>query len=100
MKNRQLKIKQGEEINTVQAVETAGKGELSTRDWLIGLLMAVGTPVIATLYDLLMTWLSYEPVVIEWRTIVKMGLSAGALYIGKNLFDGRKIFIKAKELEK
>lgn len=90
-----LEIKGG---NEVSVKTTPGKGQLNTRDWLLGLLMAVGTPVLTYLYDVLMAFLNYQPVEFDWRTMVKYGIGAGVMYIGKNALDKSKIIIDPKAL--
>lgn len=99
MAQKQLKIKQGSEINTVKAVETPGKWILNKRDLLLGLLIAVGAPVVIQLYEILMAFLDYQPVTLDWRALAKSGIGAGAAYLVKNLFDKSKIVIDKKELE-
>lgn len=72
---------------------------LSNRDLWLGLLMAALAPVGLQMYELLMAFLDYEPVVIDWRSLVKTGISAGAAYLAKNFFDKPKIVIDPKDLK-
>lgn len=72
---------------------------LNTRDFWIGLLMAVGTPVLTIVWDALQSWFDYEPVELDYRFLLKTGISAGILYLGKNYFDKGKVVIDKKELE-
>lgn len=67
---------------------------LSNRDLWLGLLMAAMAPVALQLYELLMAFLDYEPVTIDWRQLAKTGISAGAAYLVKNYFDKGKIVIE------
>lgn len=93
---KKLELKGGKDV-AIKSSST--KFSLNNRDFLLGLLMAFGTPIIIQLYDILMAWLSYEPVTIEWRTLIKSGIGAGALYLGKNFFDKGKIVIDQKALD-
>lgn len=72
---------------------------LNGRDFWIGLLMAIGTPILTILYDALQAWLDYQPVHIDYRFLLKTGISAGVLYLGKNYFDKGKVVIDPKKLE-
>lgn len=72
---------------------------LSNRDLWLGLLIAALAPVALQLYELLMAFLSYEPAQIDWRALAKTGVSAGAAYLAKNLFDKGKIVIDKKDYE-
>ena len=72
---------------------------LSNRDLWLGLLMAALAPVALQLYELLMAFLDYQPVKIDWRALVKTGISAGAAYLAKNYFDKGKVVIDSKVLE-
>lgn len=100
MANRELKIKQGGDINTVQAKETPGRGQLNSRDFLLGLGMAVATPMLIQVYEILMAFLDYQPVEFAWRFLVKSGIGAGASYLGKNLWDKSVIVMNLKDLGK
>lgn len=99
MAEKKLKIQQGQQVNTVPAFQTPGKGNLNTRDFLKGLLLAALAPVIVQLYDLLMAFLDYQPVTVDWRALAKTGIATGAAYLVKNLFDKSKIVIDPKELK-
>lgn len=79
-----------------EIIETPGVGKLNGRDLLIGLLIAVATPIVMSLYDVLMAFLEYQPVDIQWRSLIKPGVAAGAAYLVKNLFDKSKFIIHKK----
>jgi hypothetical protein len=103
MKNLEIKLPgtpEKEGTTTVPVSQSSQKGKLKQRDWLLGLLMAVGTPVLTYLYDALMSFLNYDPVEFDWRTMVKFGISAGVIYISKNLMSAGGVFIKTKDLIK
>lgn len=93
---KSIELKHGVDV---PVKETSGKGQLSKRDWLIGLLMTVAPPMLTYAYDAVMAFLSYEPVEFDWRTLLKFGLSSGAIYIVKNLTDASKIIITKKDYE-
>lgn len=90
-----LELKGGKEV---EVKSSSSQWSLNKRDWIIGLLMTALAPVIISLYETLMAWLSYQPVVIDWRDLAKTGIAAGVAYIGKNFFDKGKIVIDKKEL--
>ena len=99
MVKKELKIKKNGFIETIKVIETPGRGKLNLRDFLIGLGMVVATPIVIQLWDILMAFLDYKPVTIDWRGLVKSGLGAGAAYIGKNLWDKSKLVIDSKDLK-
>lgn len=84
---------------SVDINSTSKQYGLNYKDLLKGLLIAALTPIAITLYDALMTWLSYNPVELDWRELVKTGIAAGVVYVGKNFFDRGKIIIDQKTLE-
>lgn len=92
---KKLELKGGVEV-PVKA--SSSRYSLSNRDILIGLLMASATPVLTQLYELLMAWLDYKPVTIDYRALMKSGISAGVVYLGKNFFDRGKVVIDKKAL--
>lgn len=57
--------------------------KLQTRDFLRGLIMAVGTPLLYLLQEVIPGW--------DADPFVKAGLSAGVTYIIKNLVEGPKV---------
>lgn len=78
---------------------SSSRWTLSNRDLLLGLLMAALAPVLVQLWDLLMAYLEYKPVHIDWRALTKTGLSAGAAYVLKNWVDKGKIVINKSDYE-
>lgn len=72
-----------------QTIVTAGQGKLTTRDWLMGLLMAVGSPVIAIIWDCI----EKGNFKFDWGMLAKVAGSAAAMYIFKNLSDKSKIVV-------
>ncbi len=68
---------------------TASKFDLSKNDFLKGLLMAVGTPVIAVLLATVQagTWQ------FDWNLIGTTAASAFLMYIGKNFFNGPSLVV-------
>lgn len=58
------------------------KGSLSSRDFLRGLGIAVGTAVIGLIVQVL----EAGSLDFNWKEIAIAGLSAGAVYVGKNWF--------------
>lgn len=72
---------------------------LSNRDLWLGLLMAVLAPVALQLYELLMAFLDYETVKIDWRALAKTGIASGAAYLAKNFFDKGKIVIEKEAIK-
>lgn len=99
MVKKELKIKKNGFLETVNVIETPGRGKLNSRDFLLGLGMVVATPIIIQLWDMLMAFLDYQPVTIDWRALLKSGLGAGAAYLGKNIFDKSKFVILSKDLK-
>lgn len=93
---KKLELKGGVEV---PVKSSAPRYSLSNRDILIGLLMASATPILTQLYEILMAWLDYKPVVIDYRALLKSGISAGIVYLGKNFFDKGKIVINTKDYE-
>lgn len=71
---------------------------LSNRDLWLGLLMAALAPVAVQLYELLMAFLDYKPVTIDWRALAKTGIASGVAYLVKNFFDKGKVVIDKSEL--
>jgi phosphate/sulfate permease len=70
---------------------------LQLRDWLKGLIIAVGTPVLYLMQELIPNW--------NLTPIEKAALSAFVTYMLKNLFTddvkaAKKTLVKAKEIEK
>lgn len=64
---------------------------LNRRDLVNGLVMAVGSAVFAYLAQLLNAP-GFDYASIQWDLVLKVGVSAGIMYIGKNLFttsDGK-----------
>lgn len=82
----------------VPVAHTSTKYSVGWRDTLIGLLMAIGTPILTYLYDLTMAWANYQDAHFDLRIAVKYGLSAAAIYIGKNFFQSSRVIIKQNDL--
>lgn len=91
-----LELKGGKEV---PVKSSSSRYSLSWRDAAIGLGLAVVTPILISLYEALQAWLNYQPVHIDYRELIKGGLSAGIAYIGKNFFDKGKIVIDQKQLQ-
>jgi membrane protein implicated in regulation of membrane protease activity len=68
---------------------TAPKFSLSQNDFLKGLLMAVGTPVIAVLLATVQAG-SWE---FDWNMIGTTAVSALLMYLGKNFFNGPSLVV-------
>lgn len=85
-----LKLKDGIEVPVKASSE---RYKLSWRDAAIGCGMAFATPIVSALYEALMAWLNYSPVEIDYREMIKIGISAAVAYLGKNFFDSGKIVI-------
>jgi membrane protein implicated in regulation of membrane protease activity len=69
---------------------TAPKFSLSQNDFLKGLLMAVGTPVIAVLLATVQAG-SWE---FDWNMIGTTAVSALLMYLGKNFFNGPSLVVQ------
>lgn len=61
-------------------VRVSKQGKLYGGDWLRGLYMAVASPVLYFVLE----WLDKENEPFSWRTILKIALSAGGVYLIKN----------------
>ncbi len=83
---------------TIPVKASSSQFSLSNRDLWLGLLMAALAPVALQLYELLMAFLDYQPVKIDWRLLLKTGISSGAAYLAKNFFDRGKVVIDSKTL--
>lgn len=59
---------------------------LQTRDFVRGLIMAVGTPVLSIVYETL----TKEDPVFNWPQLAKIGLAAGVMYLSKNFVEPTK----------
>lgn len=66
--------------------------KLKAIDYIKGFIMAVGTPVLYFVQELIPGW-DVDP-------IVKIALSAGVTYLTKNFFDGPKVTTTYKTNEK
>lgn len=61
------------------------------RDVVKGLLIAVLTPVVLSLWDVVQHWLNTdEQLIIHWKGLIKSGIGAGVAYLAKNYFEATK----------
>lgn len=89
-----------EDAKVIPVKASSSQFSLSNRDLWLGLLMAALAPVAVQLYELLMAFLDYQPVTIDWRALAKTGIASGVAYLAKNFFDKGKVVISKEELEK
>jgi hypothetical protein len=68
---------------------TSKQFSLSLNDFWKGLLMAVGSPIIA----IIIQSLNAGSLTINWKTIATVGLSALLMYLSKNFFDKPKLVV-------
>lgn len=94
---KKLELKGGIDV-PVKA--SSSQFSLSNRDLWLGLLMAALAPVALQLYEILMAFLDYKPVTVDWRALAKTGISAGAAYLVKNFLDKGKIVIEKDAIPK
>lgn len=83
-----LKLEKGKEVDVKL---TPAKGKLNWFDLLKGAIMAVGTPMLYVLQEMIPNW--------PLNPIEKAGLSAFVTYMLKNVFDSQKVMIDPKDLE-
>lgn len=69
--------------------KTADRFDLSKNDFLKGLLMAVGTPVIAVLLATVQSG-GWD---FDWNMIGTTAVSAFLMYLGKNFFNGPSVIV-------
>lgn len=70
-------------------ITTSKKFSLHLSDWMKGLLMAVGTPVIAILIDSV----NQGSLTFNWRVIISAALGGGLMYISKQFLASAKIVV-------
>lgn len=75
---------------------TSSQFSLSAHDFLKGFIMAIGTPVLLALQELIPNWHIGAPGSSS-DILVKAALSAGVAYLLKNFFDAPKIIIDDKK---
>lgn len=66
----------------LQTVTTSKKFSLTAPDWLKGLLMAVGAPVIT----LIIQSTNAGSLVFDWKALLTVAISAAGMYLLKNFF--------------
>lgn len=71
---------------------------LQKRDFLKGLLIAILTPVVGLLYQVISNWLSTDDAqfIINWKELARVAFYAFAAYIGKNFFEPTQTVIVVK----
>ncbi len=75
---------------TLSPVTTSKQFSLKLNDFWKGLIMAVGTPVIA----ILLTSLQANSFDINWKMVATTALSTLLVYLGKNFFTPSSIVVK------
>jgi hypothetical protein len=75
---------------TLSPVTTSKQFSLKLNDFWKGLLMAVGTPVVA----ILLASLQANSFEINWKMVATTGLSSLLVYLGKNFFTPSSIVVK------
>lgn len=94
MAKRQLKIKQGSDINTVHAVETPKF--INWRHLVRSFYYIVGVPAIEVIYRSIEAG-SFK---IDWKAAALAGIGGGLVYLIKKAAEPEKVVINKSELDK
>lgn len=82
-------------MEEVKKITTSKKYTLNWRDIGKGLIVAVGSAVIAACQ----TALDPNTLTFNWRFVIGSGLAGAFAYLGKNFFESSKVIIETKEAE-
>jgi len=77
----------------MQIKVTSNQFDLSKSDWLKGLIMAVGTPVLMAIQELIPKW-HFGPANSTTDILIKAAISATVTYLLKNFVDKPKVVIE------
>lgn len=74
---------------STQTAVSSKQFSLSSRDWWLGLLMAVGGAVVRIVYDVI----NSGTLIFDWKAIGIAAFGAALTYLTKNFFDKPKVVI-------
>jgi len=79
--------------NNMETKLTSDQFSLSSSDWLKGLIMAIGTPILLAIQEMIPNWHIGTPGS-GTDILIKAAISATVTYLLKNFFDKPKVVIE------